>query len=705
MPLNNDPWAIFPDAPPIQPSGPQPPVMGGGPTPPLQNPSDPWAVFPDAEPATSPAKAMVPVADVALSGASGIVRGAAETAMMPITLPKLAADGIVNLGEWAIRKAFGMDPLSAEEAARRDQIAQENQSIIAPERLVSGVRGLMNDTLHKPETTVGEYAGTIGEFAVPGAIFGKAGKVEGLANKAKALVGDALIPALTSETAGQATEGTKMEPYARAIGAVAGTAGVGLARSRSSAPDAMIRDSVPTGPGAITPAEFEAAKKIQSNAQGVTITGPEAIQQATNGRTRLGSLARTVEGSQPGGAAMLPALSQRPGQIDDATQQILDAIAPRPSAPSTIGPKAQAAATSVLDDTRQSINDASRPSYAASANTPLPFVDFAKDPNYSRTVDWVRQNLKGFDDIADNSVEMADAVSKRLFDEASAAQNSTNSSFSNQVAAERGSSASMVRDTARQNSPDYNTALNVQEIRRNDILNPLEQGPVGKIAKTADTREAYSQILPKAPLSGGEDEIAKAVMAIGERDPGTASALVRQGMADAYDSSAKRLVGGENQYAGARYAKEIAGSPQQEINLNAVLSSLPDEMVAAIFPDYLEVMRATGQRMPLGSPTAYNNMIQQEASQGSLMNQAIDTARSAGTGLGTIITDATKRKLYGKNMGALGEMFVDPNSVDLIMEAIMRGGPAPARDTAKSIMFTAPQQARSKEEERKAGGR
>jgi hypothetical protein len=64
---------------------------------------------------------------------------------------------------------------------------------------------------YQPQTTAGEYAGTVGEF-LPAAIGGPAG----LARRA----GVAVTAGLGSEAAGQATEGTDLEPYARITGAL-----------------------------------------------------------------------------------------------------------------------------------------------------------------------------------------------------------------------------------------------------------------------------------------------------------------------------------------------------------------------------------------------------------------------------------------------------------------------------------------------------
>lgn len=64
---------------------------------------------------------------------------------------------------------------------------------------------------YQPQTTAGKYAGTVGEF-LPAAIGGPAG----LARRA----GVAVTAGVGSEAAGQATEGTALEPYARIAGAV-----------------------------------------------------------------------------------------------------------------------------------------------------------------------------------------------------------------------------------------------------------------------------------------------------------------------------------------------------------------------------------------------------------------------------------------------------------------------------------------------------
>ena len=77
---------------------------------------------------------------------------------------------------------------------------------------------------HVPETVTGEYARTIGEF-VPGAVMGPGG-----VGRKTAM---AVVPAVMSETAGQFTKGTKLEPYARLVAAILGSGAVAAVPSSS----------------------------------------------------------------------------------------------------------------------------------------------------------------------------------------------------------------------------------------------------------------------------------------------------------------------------------------------------------------------------------------------------------------------------------------------------------------------------------------
>lgn len=146
--------------------------------------------------------------DMLKSAGTGIAQGAIGIAGLPR-----------DLGQWAGETATGfidgMMGASDEEIAFRRQQANQMQSpISAPSsqgmtQTIEGVTGPM----YQPKTTAGQYARTVGEF-VPGAMAGPGGMIRRGAM--------AVAPGVASEAAGQATEGSEWEPYARVGGAILG---------------------------------------------------------------------------------------------------------------------------------------------------------------------------------------------------------------------------------------------------------------------------------------------------------------------------------------------------------------------------------------------------------------------------------------------------------------------------------------------------
>lgn len=140
------------------------------------------------------------VGDVLKSAGSGLARGAADLVGLPGTI----SDAFNN----------GMSYITG-----LPQLPQSPLSGNTLRGAASAVTGGATD--YQPQTTAGEYASTAGEF-VPGAMaFG--GGTLGSA------VRYGVVPGLASEGAGQLTEGTGYEPYARVAAALVAPVAVGAA--------------------------------------------------------------------------------------------------------------------------------------------------------------------------------------------------------------------------------------------------------------------------------------------------------------------------------------------------------------------------------------------------------------------------------------------------------------------------------------------
>jgi hypothetical protein len=158
--------------------------------------------------------------DIAGSAAVGAAKGAIGIAGLPGDLAELGAKGI-NAASGYLGPKLGMDI---------PQVTGRHEDPWFPTspELQKKVEGYTGD-FYKPQTTAGKYAETIGEFT-PGMLMGPGG----LARRA---VTQVALPGAASEAAGQATEGTKAEPYARIAGALAG----------GMAPSAIGRLATPAG--------------------------------------------------------------------------------------------------------------------------------------------------------------------------------------------------------------------------------------------------------------------------------------------------------------------------------------------------------------------------------------------------------------------------------------------------------------------------
>jgi len=287
--------------------------------------------------------------DMGASFAAGIPRGLIETIMLPVTADRLMRSGVdwaVGKADSGVRSVLGLQP--RQPIAPQDQMPNPVNDVVYGAQ--DAVRKGMDATLYKPRTTPGKYAQTIGEFVGPGGFPSKSVRAAPtLARKAgeytSDLVRTAVTPAIMSEGAGQATEGTAAEPFARFLGAILGV-GAGAAVKSMSAPESVLRRSV-GDPNAV---DWERAMALQNNPTGIKLTGPEAVAQAQDGATALTNLQRVVEGSTEGRAATAPFFRERPAQIDAAVGNMLDTVGPQSTAPSQLGPQAVAAAERALQN-------------------------------------------------------------------------------------------------------------------------------------------------------------------------------------------------------------------------------------------------------------------------------------------------------------------------------------------------------------------
>jgi hypothetical protein len=151
------------------------------------------------------------VEDSARSFVGGLGRGVASLPGLPADIGNLIQTGV----DAAARTVTGKTQEQLEAGRLGGYvIPKETLKNYGSQAFIDSAQKVLPGIGYEPETTAGDYAQTIGEF-VPNAALGPGGA-------ARRVLTQAVAPAVGSETAGQLTEGTAAEPWARAAGAVAG---------------------------------------------------------------------------------------------------------------------------------------------------------------------------------------------------------------------------------------------------------------------------------------------------------------------------------------------------------------------------------------------------------------------------------------------------------------------------------------------------
>lgn len=668
--------------------------------------ADDWSAFPVAKTTSETAK------DVGKSLVAGVGKGIAGLVGLPGLAAEYGARGIDRASR-AVGDVIGVDVPKRE----------DREVDYGPESVQKAMESVTGE-FHKPQTTAGHYAETVGEF-VPAVAAGPGGVVRRLAL-------GAVVPGVASEAAGQATKGTGYEVPARlAAGLTAG--GVGAALSRPSSAQQLLRGQLPEG---ITEQHVANAERMiqEANARGINLSWPEALSQSA-GRPVLTETQRMVESSPETRSQMQEFFGGRPQQFDRAALDAFHPVAPGTSNPSQIGPQIRDAANETIGDVRKAINKAAEPHYQAAegvllTDTPPRSVRTLGDitsegpvrashairaattqeaielaptemshvrsiPGWTEARDAIRNNPQLNSYVAhlpDNSVGFLNEVKKYFDQQGKNASSKFNQGANQQVSAVHEKAASAVKQIAELKSPEYAAALEIQRQARQQYLDPLLQGPLGRLSKKdVTTQKAINTLFPTSPLPNSHNEVHDAVSVLAQRNPWAARQLVRAYAEQTFNEATRSLQSGANQFGPANFAKAIVGNPQQRENLRAAIEALPNgQQLWQGFDRFLEIAEATRYRQTIGSKTAFNDAERKAMSASNLGREAIKTGASPGKWW-TIVSDKIDRWSLGRNLDEIARIFTEPQSAALLTRIVRmppasnEAGAAVARLIAQSV--------------------
>jgi hypothetical protein len=677
-----------------------------------------------AYPAPTPKEPMGVAKDMALSLPSGVVRGASEIPMLGVT----GYRGLQGAREWlgnkledAVGWAAGIDPGTPEQRAKFNETMHSgfDRSVAKGQ---DDLRAKREEYLHTGETLPGKIAGTIGEFAggggaLPSAATRGAPTMAGrVAGWVQDLFGNAVVPGAMSEAAGQATQGTTLEPWARAAGGIAGGGLTAFGKAYNTT-DAITRRAV----GGTTEAQWEAARNLRDQSQrtGVNLTGPEMVAQATGGASKAPDLLRAAEGSIDGGAVTGPFFAQRPGQVRGAVGSWLDQISPASPTPSVLGPRASQSAQRVIDGVEQQRTNAVDPLYRMAdpqrvhpdvvngfiqqiddtiagdstglLHTPMQqlrnsLIETPATPGRPATRTPVTDPKTGAviryettpavdptPHVPITDIENLDRARKYFRDQMALQQTGDNALVGERAA--RVTGVTQPLDQAMEAaSPPFAAAKQAYGQMTRDVVEPVAQGPIGTIANAGDTKVAGSALLPAEPLANQAGEVADATRRLVAQDAPNTSALVRENLDRRFTKADTTTAGGQDQTAGGKYFKDLAGNADKRAVLDAVVGELPNGATArATASDLLDVLQATSRRLSPGSPTEPLRQISDAAGQQNLGALVRGALASGGTSLLGNLREFMRQQAIRGTQRELADMFVSPNSLELMQNASNRG--------------------------------
>lgn len=473
--------------------------------------------------------------------------------------------------------------------------------------------------LYQPQTKAGKYARTISQFAPAAATPGGAGR----------RIANVLVPGTASEAAGQLTEGSKIEPYARLAGALVGAGGV-AAVGRGS-PDTRLLSEASRG---ATDDQVAAARALMEEGaqRGVRLTMAEALQQVTNSGTGMGRMQRVIEGTRAGNERIAPVMAERPAQVRQAITGVADQIAPPSADPYVLGQQAQEGAGQVLTGVRQQINANARPFYEALADERMPtaspgYQQLTQSPAYQEGLRAVRQNQILNDPIAhlpDDSLAVVDEVVKQLGTLAENARPNPAASTGNaQMSAAYDAARRQADELASAASEPWRLSRSMVASGREAFLEPLQAGPMGAISKTGDVGAQTRALYPSAPMEGAAPATAQTLTMLEQQQPGLGGGLTRQQLVNSANEATQDLQSGPNQWSGAKWAATQMGNPEQARTLQAGVGAVGGDV--ASLDRLAEVLRATGKRQPPGSLTAYNAADLEELGKAGVTGEVMRT--------------------------------------------------------------------------------
>jgi hypothetical protein len=525
--------------------------------------------------------------------------------------------------------------------------------------------------IREPTTPAGRAVALPAEMA-GGAL---AGGVAGAARTgARGLVGPMIRQGVVPGAAITAAQQSGLVENPVALGAIGIAAGGAAEMGKGGSASGALRSRA----GGATEAQVAEAERMfqAAQARNLPLSRANALDIVTGGRTDASGLQRVVEGG--GSEPMREFYADAPQRIQRAGGQALDEIAPVSPQPSTIGPRAAEAMDTHIAGTEQAINAHTRPAYEAIQDTQLTSNEFTRllqDPLFMREHQRILESPEYnhlTQGVQPDSIQAVDLTRRILAQRQERLSNPMTEAYDPTAATGYGASIDPAQETARAasrravmtgpNNPNPLEAVQTAQAQaREALVDPLRQGPEGRIAAARTTEGAQDALFQQNPTEGSHVEIGRTVGSLSRQDPELAAELVRNYLGTHFAAAQRSGPSGATYNSGPAFWKQVMGNPEQAAGITAALNALPNGRARAeAFHDVMRIFQAMGQRQHIGSRTSFNAEDLANLKEGGLSEGAAKMALGVGVKWPQKVMDAVERYRLGQNVDDLARLFTDP---------------------------------------------
>lgn len=447
-----------------------------------------------------------------------------------------------------------------------------------------------------------------------------------------------------------------------------------------------------------TDEEWQQAQQLLAKGRdvGVPLTGPEGF----DANNPVQQLASKVSASPTGGPVINRTMQARPGRMSTAANTEMDRVGTNVG-PQEAANQAQEAATGVIRQAEIDRTRAASPYYQAAENYGLSidrrvpiYQEIDRNIAATGSADVKASLMKLQTDLnnaGSNSGKLNDVI--KVWRDKIDAPVIRADAIDKNTGRVIGKVLQLAEEAITAAAPEYSQGKRVYQARTSMSVDPLNQGPVGKVAGVGFEPDKAATLPRVLSELGGDAATPQRIRTLATelraKDPQAFPNIARAYLEQEFGKAFSDVQSGANRMSGANFRKNIFGNDAQRANLKTMIEEVasaqgqnPREVWSG-FQKMLDVFEATGRTPGIGSQTdirgEMGRMSRQSKAAGALeVVSTTPTASVAGWW-----RDVVSRGAYRE----LADVFTSPDAIAQMRKlAKMRTGSSASTQAVAAII-------------------